>query len=56
VEKHFFGSFFGWMCARERGDNERSFLMLISWYIAHFNFKALKRSFDVARLKEYSVA
>ena len=41
---------------RKRGDNERSFLWLISWYIGHFNFKALKRSFDVARLKEYSVA
>ena len=64
VEKHFFfGSFFYLFMVRtcmyvgrKRGDNERSFLWLISWYIAHFNFKALKRSFDVARLKEYSVA
>jgi hypothetical protein len=61
--EHFFGSFFLSVygayvpyVGRKRGDNERSFLWLISWYIAHFNFKALKRSFDVARLKEYSVA
>jgi len=52
----FLDLFFWCVCCGSRGDNERSFLWLISWYIAHFNFKALKRSFDVTRLKEYSVA
>lgn len=54
--KALFWIFFWCDVRAERGDNERSFLLLISWYIAHFNFKAFKRSFDVARLKEYSVA